>query len=62
MKHFISLLVALFFTLGIAEPALLAKGGHPKSSGSRTVHVRSYTKKNGTVVHAHTRTAPSHHR
>jgi hypothetical protein len=49
--------------------AILAKGGshggssvshssHASSSGSRTVHVSGYTRKDGTYVHAYDRSAP----
>jgi hypothetical protein len=50
----------------LASPAFASKGGggHSRSSGghsksgSGSVHVRSYTKKDGTHVEAHTRSAP----
>jgi hypothetical protein len=38
--------------------AAVSGGSHSSSHSSGTVHVRTYTKKDGTVVHAHNRAAP----
>ena len=56
------LLSALAVCVLLASPAVAGKGGgHAKSSGGSkigSVHVKSYTKKNGTTVAAHTRSSP----
>ena len=54
-RLFIALLVALTFLL--VPPVALAKGSKG-SGGGKTVHVKSYTKKDGTKVAAHDRKAP----
>jgi hypothetical protein len=46
-----------------AQPKHSGSGSHSKSSGassesSKPIHVREYTRKDGTVVHAHDRVAP----
>lgn len=50
-------LVLAFFIL----PAIAAAASHSKSTkiSQKTVHVRTYTRKNGTVVHEHCRRPPS---
>jgi hypothetical protein len=57
MFRIISTLVITLFLAG--SPAYASghsSGSH--TSSTKTVHVRTYTKKNGTVVHAHDRAAP----
>ena len=55
MKHFLILLLLL-----AVMPALIWSGPRRSStsSGSKPVHVREYTRKDGTVVHAHDRAEP----
>lgn len=56
MNRILILLLASFL---LAAPSF-AKGGRSSSkSSSRTTHVRSYTKKDGTTVAAHDRTSPN---
>ena len=51
------LMPPLLFALSLsAKPS----GYHKKSSRAKTVHVNSYTKKNGKTVHGYDRAAPSH--
>jgi hypothetical protein len=60
------LILLLVVSLGFALPSDASAKGHKsyhrasrssRASG-KTVHVRTYTKKNGTVVHSHTRRPP----
>jgi hypothetical protein len=58
----VALILALSFSIG-SIPLEAAKGskgsGHStKSSGPKTVHVKEYTRKDGTKVKAHDRAAP----
>lgn len=67
MRRLLCLLIAVFFFTGISAAA--PKGTHgashtsrsspkAKSSAPKPVHVREYTRKDGTVVHAHDRALP----
>jgi hypothetical protein len=64
-------LLLLFFSLVFLSPAALAQRSHSsgsrssthsskssKNSSDKTVHVHSYTRKDGTVVHAYDRRPP----
>lgn len=53
MRRLIPLLLLLFLV-----PAVLPAAKSSKSSAQKTVKVRKYTKKDGTVVQAHARSAP----
>jgi hypothetical protein len=54
------MLIRLVWLLLAALTAIgpIAARSSSHSSGSKTVHVRSYTRKDGTVVQAHDRSAP----
>jgi hypothetical protein len=65
-----ALAVLLFGTMLVGPAAASAKRGaggrrshssssHKAGKRPKTVHVRSYTRKNGTVVRAHDRSAPN---
>lgn len=51
-------LIAIIWAISLSmySPTIEARGGH--SSGGR-IHVKAYTKKDGTYVPAHNRTAPN---
>jgi hypothetical protein len=53
---FATLLVAPIGPTALASPR--AAHSHKKNGRPKTVHVRSYKKKNGTTVKAHDRAAP----
>lgn len=58
MKRFLS---SLLLSLCLLAPGAFAAGSHSSSSHSssgKTVHVRSYTKKDGTHVKAYKRRPP----
>jgi hypothetical protein len=58
-------LLAIGLSGAVAKPAVAIPSGpgashqtHKRSDRPKTVHVKSYTKKNGTVVKAHNRATP----
>jgi len=63
-------LLLLIFALGATLPSFAQSGGRysgkssasSQSKSSGKVHVRSYTRKDGTVVRGHNRSLPSHSR
>jgi uncharacterized protein (DUF2141 family) len=50
-----SIVLSLLFTFAISLFSLQANAQRRKSSTAKTVHVKSYTKKNGTRVSSHYR-------
>lgn len=62
MKHTLLLLAIAVSLLLPAElqaaPALSLPGFNHPVLAAKTVHVKSYTKKDGTYVHSHTRSTP----
>lgn len=50
--------LCLILGLFVLTCPILAKSHHSSTSSSKPVHVRQYTKKDGTVVSAHDRSAP----
>lgn len=56
-RHFIAVIVALSFVFAPSLSAAGQKGGK-SSGGSKPVHVKGYTKKDGTYVAPHDRKAP----
>jgi hypothetical protein len=54
------LLAVLAFVVSSAAPAMAKPSGHSHSSGG-TLHVKAYTKKDGTYVAPHDRHAPTSH-
>lgn len=50
-----SIILSLLFTFAISLFSIHANAQRRKSSSAKTVHVRSYTKKNGTRVSSHYR-------
>jgi hypothetical protein len=50
-----SIILSLLFTFAISLFSLQANAQRRKSSSAKTVHVKSYTKKNGTRVSSHYR-------
>jgi len=69
LQHLTALILLCLFTIAPANFARSAyhssthktattKRSHKKNNRPKTVHVRPYTKKNGTVVRAHDRSAP----
>jgi hypothetical protein len=62
MKRFASalLLIVLACSLSLSTAAAASKGsGGSKAGGTKSVHVKGYTKKDGTHVEGHDRTAPT---
>ena len=57
MKHSIRVLFASVL-LALATTSVFAGGKSSGYTGSKTVHVQAYTRKDGTYVHAHDRAAP----
>jgi hypothetical protein len=56
------LLGSIFVAPAVASPrGHSSHKHHATNNRSKTVHVKSYRKKNGTVVRAHNRSTPQHH-
>ena len=53
------LLLAVLVVLALGASPAIARPYNSSSGGQRTVHVKTYTKKDGTVVEAHDRKAPT---
>jgi hypothetical protein len=72
-KQILSALLFTVMLVGLAMPVAASPTSHPRTTSSstkhshkrndrpKTVHVRSYKKKDGTVVKAHDRATPEHH-
>src|SRR2546430_440811 len=62
LRHALRWLLCSLLALSLSASIASAKGssskGGSKSGGEKTVHVREYTKKDGTHVRAHDRTPP----
>lgn len=59
MKRFTLWLFCIMLALGTVAPSAIAGGKKgSKSTSTKTVHVKTYTKKSGTTVHTHMRSAP----